>query len=66
MKNTDQLGETVRTRREGLGLTQRSLAQKLGVESSHVAFIVKADAGSRRLNWAHVWQIFSALIDKNF
>jgi transcriptional regulator with XRE-family HTH domain len=39
VKNTNQLGERVRSRREGLGLTQRSLAEKLGVEASHVAFI---------------------------
>ena len=35
----------MRSRREGLGLTQRSLAQKLGVEASHVAFI---ENGRRR------------------
>jgi transcriptional regulator with XRE-family HTH domain len=39
MKNTNQLGERVKSCREGLGLTQRSLAEKLGVEASHVAFI---------------------------
>lgn len=39
MKNTNQLGHLVRTRREGLGLTQRALALRLGVEASHVAFI---------------------------
>jgi transcriptional regulator with XRE-family HTH domain len=39
MKHTSRLGELVRTRRAGLGLTQRSLAQKLGVEASHVGFI---------------------------
>jgi transcriptional regulator with XRE-family HTH domain len=39
MKNTSQLGEVVKSRRRALGLTQRSLAQKLGVEASHVAFI---------------------------
>jgi transcriptional regulator with XRE-family HTH domain len=39
MKDTNQLGELVRSRREGLGLTQRSLAQKLGVEASYVSFI---------------------------
>src|SRR5689334_7726634 len=39
MKNINPLGELVRSRREGLGLTQRSLALKLGVEASHVAFI---------------------------
>jgi transcriptional regulator with XRE-family HTH domain len=45
MKNTNQLGEVVRSHREGLGLTQRSLAQKLGVEASHVAFI---ESGRRK------------------
>jgi transcriptional regulator with XRE-family HTH domain len=45
MRNTNQLGEAVRSRREGLHLTQRSLAQKLGVEASHVAFI---EGGRRR------------------
>ncbi len=39
MKRTRNLGELLKARREGLGLTQRSLAQKLGVEASHVAFI---------------------------
>ena len=45
MKNRDRLGETVRTRREGLGLTQYSLARKLGVEASHIAFI---ESGRRK------------------
>jgi transcriptional regulator with XRE-family HTH domain len=45
MKNTNQLGEVVRSHREGLGLTQRSLAQKLGVEASHIAFI---ESGRRK------------------
>ena len=39
MKNSNELGEKVKSHREGLGLTQRSLAQKLGVEPSYVAFI---------------------------
>jgi transcriptional regulator with XRE-family HTH domain len=39
MKRTTNLGEFLKARREGLGFTQRSLAQKLGVEASHVAFI---------------------------
>jgi transcriptional regulator with XRE-family HTH domain len=39
MKNTNQLGKLVKTHREGSGLTQRALAQELGVEPSHVAFI---------------------------
>ena len=39
MERTRNLGEFLKARREGLGLTQRSLAQKLGVEASHVTFI---------------------------
>ena len=39
MKESTQLGELVRTHRQALGLTQRLLAQKLGIEASHVAFI---------------------------
>jgi transcriptional regulator with XRE-family HTH domain len=34
---TARFGDVVRTNREVLGLSQRSLAQKLGVEASHVA-----------------------------
>ena len=45
MKRTRNLGEFLKARREGLGLTQRSLAQKLGVEASHVAFI---ESGRRK------------------
>jgi len=45
MKNTNRLGERVKSRREGLGLTQRSLAEKLDVEASHVAFI---ESGRRK------------------
>src|SRR3984893_9581363 len=45
MKRTENLGEFLKARREGLGLTQRSLAQKLGVEASHVAFI---ESGRRK------------------
>jgi transcriptional regulator with XRE-family HTH domain len=39
MKNTNQLGKLVKAHRERSGLTQRALAQELGVEPSHVAFI---------------------------
>ena len=42
---TNQVGETVRSRREALGMTQRSLAEKLGVEASHIAFI---ESGRRK------------------
>src|SRR5216683_4783726 len=45
MKQTNKLGESLKSRREALGLTQRSLAQKLGVEASHVAFI---ESGRRK------------------
>ena len=45
MENNNHLRETVRSRREGLRLTQRSLAQKLGVEASYVAFI---ESGRRK------------------
>ena len=45
MKNTNEFGKLMKTRREGLGLTQRVLAEKLGVEASHVAFI---ESGRRK------------------
>jgi transcriptional regulator with XRE-family HTH domain len=45
MKSTNKLGEFLKARREALGLTQRALAQKLGVEASHVAFI---ESGRRK------------------
>jgi transcriptional regulator with XRE-family HTH domain len=45
MKQMNRLGEFLKTRREALGLTQRALAQKLGVEASHVAFI---ESGRRK------------------
>jgi transcriptional regulator with XRE-family HTH domain len=45
VKTINQLGELIKSRREGLRLTQRSLAQKLGVEARHVAFI---ESGRRR------------------
>src|ERR1700758_184620 len=45
MKRAKNLGEFLKARREGLGLTQRSLAEKLGVEASHVAFM---ESGRRK------------------
>ena len=45
MKDTNKLGEFLKTRREALGFTQRELAAKFGVEASHVAFI---ESGRRR------------------
>ena len=45
MRSSNRLGELVKRQREALSLTQRSLAQKLGVEASHVAFI---ESGRRK------------------
>ena len=45
MKANNRFGEMIRNRREGLSLTQRSLAQKLGVEASYIAFI---ESGRRK------------------
>ena len=46
MKRTmTKLGESLKARRTALGLTQRSLAEKLSVEASHVAFI---ESGRRK------------------
>jgi HTH-type transcriptional regulator, competence development regulator len=45
MKDNNRFGELVRSRREGFGLTQRSLAQKLRVQASHIAFI---ESGRRK------------------
>jgi transcriptional regulator with XRE-family HTH domain len=45
MANANQLGDLLKARREGIGLTQRQLAAKLGVEASHVAFI---ESGRRK------------------
>ena len=58
MKNSNQLGELLKARREGLGLTQRRLAEKLGVEASHVAFI---ESGRRRPSLRLVAKIADAL-----
>jgi transcriptional regulator with XRE-family HTH domain len=45
MKYPNKLGEFLKSRREFLGLTQRALADKLGVKASHVAFI---ESGRRK------------------
>jgi transcriptional regulator with XRE-family HTH domain len=45
MSDTNKLGGFLRSRRAELGLTQRQLAQKIGVEASHVAFI---ESGRRK------------------
>jgi transcriptional regulator with XRE-family HTH domain len=45
MRRTRNLGEFLKARREALGLTRRSLAQRLGVEASYIAYI---EMGRRR------------------
>jgi|SRR5579872_3907449 len=45
MKRNNQFGETLRSHREGLRLTQRALARQVGVEASHIAFI---ESGHRK------------------
>jgi transcriptional regulator with XRE-family HTH domain len=45
MRYTNELGEFLKSRREFLGLTQRALADKLGVKASHVAFM---ESGRRK------------------
>jgi transcriptional regulator with XRE-family HTH domain len=45
MRDTNKIGELLKPRREALGLTQRELAQKIGVEGSHIAFI---ESGRRK------------------
>jgi transcriptional regulator with XRE-family HTH domain len=42
---TTNLGDLLKTRREAIRLTQRQLAEKLGVEGSHVAFL---ESGRRK------------------
>jgi transcriptional regulator with XRE-family HTH domain len=58
MKRMNKLAESLRTRREALGLTQRALAQKLGVEASHVAFI---ESGRRKPSLKLVARMADAL-----
>jgi len=58
MRNTNKMGGLLKTRREMLGLTQRSLADKLGVEASHVAFI---ENGRRRPSLKLVGRIADTL-----
>ena len=55
---TNQVGETVKSRREGLGWTQRSLAEKLGVEASHIAFI---ESGRRKPSLKLIARLADAL-----
>lgn len=58
MANTNRLGDLLKTRREGLGVTQRQLAQRLGVEASHVAFL---ESGRRKPSLKLVAKLADAL-----
>lgn len=56
--NSNQLPRLLRRQRQAAGLTQRSLAQKLGVEASHVAFI---ETGRRRPSLKLIRRLADAL-----
>jgi transcriptional regulator with XRE-family HTH domain len=43
MKRKTQFGKMVKSYRKGLSLTQRALAQQLGVHASHIASIERGD-----------------------
>ena len=58
MKRTTKLGKCLRARRAALRLTQRSLAQKLGVEASHLALI---ERGGRKPSLRLVARIADSL-----
>lgn len=45
MKQSNALGRLIKQKRHELGLTQRELAKKLGVEASHVAYL---EGGKRK------------------
>jgi transcriptional regulator with XRE-family HTH domain len=53
-----KVGQFLKARRQALGLTQRSLAQKVGVEASHVAFI---ESGRRKPSLKLVGRIADTL-----
>src|SRR5437764_9032318 len=58
MRNTNQVGDALRSGRRGLGLTQLALAEKLGVEASHIAFI---ESGRRKPSFKLVGRIADIL-----
>jgi transcriptional regulator with XRE-family HTH domain len=58
MKRTTKLGQLLRARRAALRLTQRSFAEKLGVEVGHVAFI---ESGRRKPSLKLVARIADSL-----
>jgi transcriptional regulator with XRE-family HTH domain len=58
MKSQRAFGEMVRHRRQTLNLTQRQLAQRLGVEGSHIAYLEK---GRRRPSLALIKRLADVL-----
>jgi transcriptional regulator with XRE-family HTH domain len=58
VRRLNRFGELLKTRRQALGFTQRLLADKLGVEPSHVAFI---ESGRRKPSLKLVARIADAL-----
>ncbi|HKV53778.1 MAG TPA: helix-turn-helix transcriptional regulator [Candidatus Binataceae bacterium] len=58
MKSADKLGALLKSQREILGLTQRALGGKIGVEASHIAFL---ETGRRRPSLKLVAHLADAL-----
>ncbi|MGH7906994.1 MAG: helix-turn-helix domain-containing protein [Candidatus Binataceae bacterium] len=58
MKTKKELGQLLKERRTALGLTQRALAEQVGVKPSHVAYI---ESGRRRPSLALLERIAVAL-----
>ncbi len=58
MKQTKSLGKVLKERRTQLGLTQRVLADQVGIKGSHVAYI---ESGRRRPSLALLERIATAL-----
>lgn len=62
-KKVRTLGEVLKERRQALALTQRQLAQRLGVEPSHIAYL---EHGQRRPSLALLGRLADVLkLDKH-
>jgi transcriptional regulator with XRE-family HTH domain len=58
MKSSKTLGEIVKQRRQTRGLTQRQLAEMLGVKGSHVAYL---ESGRRKPSFALIKHLAEVL-----
>ena len=58
MKSPKTLGEIVKHRRQARGLTQRQLAEMLGVKGSHVAYL---ESGRRKPSFALIKHLADVL-----